>query len=146
MGVWRIPAWLALAGLAVLACANSRQGALAGTVEGRRRVMTLVLPRAPAPGEAATLRVAAGVLPRGARLVVRLSNGEILGAVTPYGVLPGRKAGLSMIPLPKTAIANGEVKLALEVLERGRKTGRAPTRDELGAVDILFVPVTGEGH
>jgi hypothetical protein len=142
MGGFRLLFCLALAASSVvLACANSRRSTPAGE---ERRVVTLALPRPPAPGETVILRVTTGALPRGARVVVRLTDGEVLGAVSPFGVLPGRKAGPSMIPLPEKAMANGKVQLVLEVEEKGQPPGRAPTRKEVEAVDLVFVPVTGQ--
>jgi hypothetical protein len=137
----RLLVFLALAATApaVLACANGRRTASA---EGKHRALTLALPRAPASDEAVALRVKVGILPRGARVVVRLPSGEIVGSVSPFGVLPGRKAGASMIPLPAKAIENGKVQLIFEVEEKGRPAARPPTKKEMEAVELVFLPVT----
>lgn len=107
-----------------------------------RKTVTLTLPRAAASNEAVAVRIAAGVLPRGARIIVRLQSGEIAGSVTPYGVRTGQKAGLYTIPLPQHAIANGTVTLHLELSEK-RGGPRAPTEQEVEKVEVVYVPVSG---
>ncbi len=93
-----------------------------------------------AADEAVQIRLAAGVLPAGARVVVRLPTGEIVGAATPYGARPGQKAGVFTIPLPPGAIRNGKVTLQFTV--EGKGGPRAPKGGEVEQVDLIYVPVT----
>jgi hypothetical protein len=104
-----------------------------------QRTMTLTLPRPPAAGEAVRVHVVAGVLPRGARVVVRLPDGQVAGSATPYGVRAGQPAGEYIIPLPKEATRTGKVKLCLAVEEKG--TTRAPKKGEIRKVELVTVPV-----
>lgn len=106
--------------------------------------LTLTLPRAPAPGEAIRARVNAGVLPRGARLIVRTAAGKIVGAVAPYGIASGSKAGTYTIPVPMDALADGKVALSFELKDKDGKI-RPPTRDELEGAELVLVPVSASG-
>lgn len=106
------------------------------------KTVTVTLPRAAASNEAVAVRISAGVLPDGARIIVRLPSGEIAGSVTPYGVRTGQKAGIYTIPLPQHAVANGTVTLHLELGEK-RGEPRAPTEQEVEKVEVVYVPVSG---
>jgi hypothetical protein len=112
-------------------------GAASGT-------LILKLPRSPAAGEAVCVRISVGVLPRNARIVVRLDNGEIVGTVAPYGVRPNQKVGVYTIPIPTNAVLKGKVSLRLEVEEKSAATTRAPTQAEVEDAKLAFVPVTRE--
>ena len=103
---------------------------------------TLALPHRLERGEAATLRITAGILPRGARVVVRLASGKILGTVAPFGVLPGQKAGFTTIPVPADAWTDGKITVVLELEERG-KPPRVPTPAEIEAVEVALIKVSG---
>jgi hypothetical protein len=105
-----------------------------------QRTMTLTLPRAAATGEAVHLHLVAGVLPRGARVVVRLPNGQIAGTATRYGGRTDQPAGEYIIPLPPEAIRNGKVTLRVEVEEDG--TAREPKSGEVRKLELVYVPVT----
>jgi hypothetical protein len=119
-------------------CADGPQHEVAnGTV-------TLELPRSPAAGEAICVRITVGVLPRNARIVVRLGNGEIVGTVAPYGVRPNQKAGVYTIPIPTKAAVNGKMSLRLEVEEKSAAIARAPTQAEVEDARLAFVRVTRE--
>jgi hypothetical protein len=110
-----------------------------GAPAATHKTMTLTLPRAATADETVHVRLAAGVLPQGARIVVRLPNGEIAGSATPYG-FRGAKAGVFTIPLPPGAIRDGKVTLELAVEEKGAL--RAPKDGEVERVDLVYVPVT----
>lgn len=103
--------------------------------------VTLTLPREPAEGEAIVLRLSAGVLPRGAKVVVRTADGAIAGSVAPFGVRPGRKAGVYTVPIPTRAVKDGKVTLRYEVLEKGAKAGRAPARTEVEGSKLALIRV-----
>lgn len=131
---------LATAALCLL-LSGCTHAATAGAPDvGARKTVTLTLPRSAAEGEAVAARIAAGAVPRGARIIVRLPTGEIAGSVTPYGIRSGQKAGVYTIPLPAGATANGKVTLHLEVKEK--RGTRAPTDREVERVELVFLPIT----
>lgn len=106
--------------------------------------MLLALPRARAADEQVAVRITVGTLAKGARIVVKIAGGEVVGAVAPFGVLPGRKAGSFMVPVPLEAMKDGKVTLQLEVEElTGGKT-RAPTKVEVEAAHLELMPVSGK--
>jgi hypothetical protein len=117
--------------------------ASAGSPEtaARNGVLILELPRAAGAGEAIYLRLTVGVLPRGARLVVRLGDGEIAGTVATYGVRPNQKAGIHTIGIPARAVVDGKVSLVLDVEEK-KAPVRPPTQSEVEGATLVFRPVT----
>jgi hypothetical protein len=127
--------WLERAGLSFLlvACAH---GAVAGA-----GAMTLTLPRTPAPDEAVHLNVKVGRLPSGARVIVRTSKGEIVGAISPFGAVAREHGGTYVIPVPRDAVQDGKVSLQLEVQEKGT-SARVPTGDEVQSVTLALAPIT----
>jgi hypothetical protein len=107
---------------------------------GPNGVLMLKLPRKPAADESLALRLSVGVLPQGARVVVKTPDGKIAGTVSPFGVRPGRKAGVYTIPIPATAVTGDKVILHLEVLEKGTEVGRPPTKEEIEGAEVAFMP------
>lgn len=108
--------------------------------DGSDGVLTLTLPRKPAPDESLALRLSVGVLPRGARVVAQTLDGEIVGTVSPFGVRPDRKAGVYTIPVPAKAIAGDRVTLRLHVLEKGVEAGGPPAKAEIEGAKLAFMP------
>ncbi|WP_038160472.1 hypothetical protein [Verrucomicrobium sp. BvORR106] len=106
--------------------------------------MLLALPRDRAADEQVAVRITVGTLAKGARIVVKTAEGEVVGAVAPFGVLPGRKAGSFMVPVPLAAMKDGKVTLQLEV-EEPAQVGkpRAPTKTEVEAANLELMPVSG---
>jgi hypothetical protein len=80
-------------------------------------VIELAAPRAAAGSESVELAVTTGALPPGARLALSTENGEILGAVAPYA--PGSRSSTATVPVPRSAIVEGRLRLRVEVLEPG---------------------------
>jgi hypothetical protein len=80
-------------------------------------VIELAAPRAAAGSESVELAVTTGALPPGARLALSTENGEILGAVAPYA--PGSRSTTATVPVPRSAIVDGRLRLRVEVLEAG---------------------------
>ncbi len=105
------------------------------------RMLTLTLPHAPSANEAIRAVVTVGVLPRNARIVVRLADGEIAGTISPFGIRSGRKAGVYMIAIPNGAAVHGKVTLRLELVQKNAET-RAPTMVEVEDVKLTLIPVT----
>lgn len=127
-----------LANSAVIAATLLLGGARAADgVAATPRVVVLSASRVRLPGESASVRLSAGVLPHGSRLIVRLANGELVGAISPFGVSPGERAGSYMIPLPEDAVRGGTVTLHLE-LELPDHTLRTPTEKEIEGGELLF--------
>ena len=73
---------------------------------------------------------------RGARLTLSTEDGESLGAVTPYP--PGRQSNTATVPVPRSAIVDGRLRLRLQVLEPARQ--RAPRPGEVQRVDLVVAP------
>jgi hypothetical protein len=100
------------------------------------RMIELSAPRSPGRDESVEIQVTTGPLPRGARLILMTEQGEVLGAVTPFG-LPG--SGSSTVPVPRTAMVDGRLRLRLQVIEPGASP-RAPRAEEVQGVDLVLVP------
>src|SRR4051794_4307644 len=83
------------------------------------QMVELATPRPLGRGEAVQLQVTTGSLPRGARLRVMTQEGEILGAVTPFGQELRRGSTTATVPIPPSAISDERLRLRLEVLEPG---------------------------
>src|SRR5262245_7391261 len=102
-------------------------------------VIELTAPRAPASGEAVQLRVTVRSLPAGARLAVQTEAGEILGAVAPFGPRRDRSPTTATIPVPRSALADGRLRLRLEVIEPGGAARKARP-EEVEHVELILVP------
>jgi hypothetical protein len=97
-------------------------------------VIELAAPRAAAGGESVELAVTTGALPRGARLALSTENGEILGAVTPYA--PGLRSTTATVPVPRSAIVDGRLRLRVQVLEPGAPP-RPPRPGEVQRLELV---------
>ena len=89
------------------------------------------------------VRITVGTMAKGARIIVKTAEGEVVGAVAPFGVLPGRKAGSFMVPVPVGAVKDDKVSLHLEVEESTAGKTRAPTKAEVEAANLELMPVSG---
>jgi hypothetical protein len=108
----------------------------ADAAEGRD--MTLTLPRALHPGEAAFAEVQLGLLARGQEIEVTTAAGRQLGVISPHGIRAGQEAGIYTLPIPPDAIVKGKVTLRLS-LHFG-DTRRAPTTKEVERVRLKITP------
>ena len=97
-------------------------------------VIELAAPGAAAGSESVELAVTTGVLPRGARLALSTENGEILGAVAPYA--PGSRSTTATVPVPRSAIVDGRLRLRLQVLEPGAPP-RLPRPGEVQRLELV---------
>ena len=104
-------------------------------------MVELTLPRAPADDEAVWLQIQAGVLAPAAVITVSGSDGKLLGSVAPYGSARGAPSATYLVPLPKTAIVNGRIRVRLTVEQPG-KPSREPGAEEVQNVVPVYVPVT----
>jgi hypothetical protein len=101
-------------------------------------VIELPLPRRPAPGEDVWLQLRVGPLPRGTEIRVSTVDGVLVGTASPFGAPQSQGPATYTIPLPKTAIVAGSVRLHVDVDQAG-----APSRPlRTGEVEatLLFVP------
>ena len=118
------------------------QGSGTATPPAAQRIV-LDLPRAPVAEEAVWLNVRVGALARGARILVLSDDGTLLGAISPFAVVPGQEAGSYTIPLPESAVREGRVTVRL-VVEGPRKATRPPMEGEVENVGLVYVPVKRE--
>src|SRR5215470_523088 len=112
-----------------------------GTLVAEESAMIeLAAPRQAGRGDSVELQITTGPLPRGARLTLSTEGGESLGAVTPYP--PGRQSNTATVPVPRSAIVDGRLRLRLQVLEPGAPA-RAPQPGEVQRVELV-VAARGE--
>jgi hypothetical protein len=97
-------------------------------------VIELAAPRAAAGSQSVALAVTTGALPRGARLALSTENGDILGAVAPYA--PGARSTTATVPVPRSAIVDGRLRLRVEVLEPGAPP-RPPRPGEVQRLELV---------
>ena len=124
--------------LLILALIASLAGQSASALAApESRMVELSAPSALRPGDSIEVQIATGPLPRGSRLVVMTEQGETLGVVTPFNV-PGAQSGTTAtVPVPRTALSDGHLRLRLQVIEQG-VAPRAPRPEEF---QLTFVVV-----
>ena len=105
--------------------------------QSESRIIELTAPRSPGHGEAVEVQITTGPLPRGSRLTLMTEQGEILGAVYPFGE-PG-SANTATISIPPSAMIGRHLRLQLQVAEPGR-TPRAPLANEVQRVELVLIP------
>jgi hypothetical protein len=121
--------YLAIAALAASVLASTTSARVA-----EEAVIELAAPRAAAGSESVELAVTTGGLPPGARLALSTENGEILGAVAPYA--PGSRSSTATVPVPRSAIVDGRLRLRVEVLEPGAPP-RPPRPGEVQRLELM---------
>ena len=92
-----------------------------GTIE-------LVAPHGVGRASKVEIQVTVAPLPADARLVVTTERGEVLGAVTPFGLKPAEST--ATIAVPGSALIDGRLRLRLQLLEAGAPA-RAARKDEV---------------
>jgi hypothetical protein len=102
-------------------------------------MVELTAPHLPGQNEAAQLHVTTGRMPRGAELALLTEQGEILGSVAPFGPRLGGGSITGTVPIPRSEIIDGRLRLKLEVLEPGASP-RAPRPGEVENLEIILVP------
>jgi hypothetical protein len=100
-------------------------------------MIELAAPRPAGRGESVELQITTGPLPHGARLALLTESGEVLGAVAPYP--PGRPSNTATIPVPRSALVDGHLRLRLEVLEPDAPP-RPPRPGEVQRLNLVVVP------
>jgi hypothetical protein len=125
----RMRRYLAIAALAASVLASTTSARVA-----EEAVIELAAPRAAAGSESVELAVTTGGLPPGARLALSTENGEILGAVAPYA--PGSRSSTATVPVPRSAIVDGRLRLRVEVLEPGAPP-RPPRPGEVQRLELM---------
>jgi hypothetical protein len=133
--------WLIGCGFAAL-CLHLSACADVSRIPGDDGKMTFQVPRASTSNEALYAQIAVGSLPRNARVIVRLKNGEIAGTIAPYGVRAGQKSGTHTIRIPANAISDGKVSLKFEVKEKDADVVRPPKKDEIEGAVLEFRSIT----
>lgn len=126
-------------GLSIAVLAAGLIGLWTSTVAAQEsRMIELSAPRSPGRGESIEIQITTGPLPPGARLILMTEQGEVLGAVTPFG-LPGSGSSTATVPVPRTAMVDGRLRLRLQVIEPGASP-RAPRAEEVQGADLVLVP------
>ena len=113
-------------------------GSWMGTLVAEESAMIeLTAPRPTSRDESVELQITTGPLPRGARLTLSTEDGESLGAVTPYP--PGRQSNAATVPVPRSAVVDGRLRLRLQVFEPGAPP-RPPRPGEVQRLDLVVAP------
>ncbi len=106
------------------------------------RVVELAPPRQVAEGEAIEVQITAASLPRGSVLTVSSESGQVLGSVSPFGQGFTRGPSTATVPVPRSALVAGRVRLRIQVREPG-KPPRPPQESEIQKVELVLVPNSG---
>ena len=101
-------------------------------------VLELAMPRLAVAGETIQLIIRAGRLPKGARLQVTSEEGEILGALTPFGQEFGGGSSAA-IPVPRSHIVNDRLRLRLVIIQPDAPP-RAPRAGEIESLKLIVLP------
>jgi len=121
--------------LAIVALAVGLLGFVAGALVAEEfSTIELAVPPAAARAQSVELAVTTGALPRGARLALSTEDGEALGAVAPYP--PGRPSNTATVPVPRSAVVDGRLRLRLQVLEPGAPP-RPPRPGEVQRLELV---------
>ena len=103
-------------------------------------IVELTTPHTPGLDEAIQLKVVTA-LPRGGILRLLTEQNKFLGSIVPFGPrLPGSST-TGTIPIPNSAIANGRLRLRLEVVAPGTPP-RPPRLGEVESLTLVLVPQT----
>jgi hypothetical protein len=102
-------------------------------------MIELVLPRPPGRDEAVQVQIAAGPLPPAARLILLTEQGEILGALAPFGPTDRGRGSTVTVPVPLSALVDGRLRLLLQV-EQPNAPPRSPRPDEVQRLNLILVP------
>src|ERR1043166_1123285 len=103
------------------------------------KVIELAAPRMPGPDEAAEVQITTARLPPGARLELLAEQGGSYGAVAPFGPTRGRGSTTATVPIPRSALVDGRLRLRLRVREPGAPP-RAPRPEEVESVNLVIAP------
>jgi translation initiation factor IF-2 len=134
---------LRLSATTLAALALSQFSSCAGPMPPERlKTYKLNLPRQLARGEALRARIAVGTLRRGDTIVVRTTDGEIVGSISPFGsTKQGQKVGIYTIPISPETVTGQTVTLTLEVVASAPdSTTRSPTEAEVEELSLEIIP------
>jgi hypothetical protein len=113
-------------------------GSWAGPLAAQEaKVIELTAPRIPGPDEGAEVQITAGRLSPGARIELLAEQGESYGALAPFG--PARGRTTATVPIPRSALVNGRLRLRVRVLEPGAPP-RAPRPEEIESLTLVLAP------
>ncbi|MGZ6254250.1 MAG: hypothetical protein ACXWM1_14415 [Candidatus Binataceae bacterium] len=114
-------------------------GSSAGPLAAQEaKVIELTAPRMPGPDEGAEVQIIAGRLAPGARIELLAEQGESYGALAPFGPARGG-AATATVPIPRSALVNGRLRLRVRVIERGAAP-RAPRPEEIESLTLVLAP------
>jgi hypothetical protein len=125
----------------VAAAAFALLALLVRPADAATRAITLHLPHALMAHQALVATVQLGAVPRGTTILVRTADGRLLGAISPYAIVPGHEAGSYTVPIPADAVKDGEVTLLVGV-ETSPTLMRAPRTDEVESGSLSYVAVS----
>ncbi len=84
------------------------------------------------------LRVDVGALPDGSRMNIYSSDGELIGAISPYVQRLGDESGTHTLALKKSLLSDDPTAhLLFRVFVTGETDARAPTKSELKSVTLV---------
>ncbi len=106
------------------------------------RMIELAAPRQVAEGEAIEVQITTASLPRGSVLTVSSEGGQVLGSVSPFGQGFTRGPSTATVPVPRSALVAGRVRLRLQVREPG-KPPRPPQAGETQKIELVLGPNRG---
>jgi hypothetical protein len=105
------------------------------------KAVSVAVPRRTSADTALRLRVEAGPLPRGARLLVTLPGGQAVGMIEPFGAHAARQGGSYVLPLSEPLPEGDTLTVHVTLEERPSGARRAPSDEELKEIQVLLVPV-----
>lgn len=102
----------------------------------------IALPRTPAAGERVVLEVELGAIGSGHEVVLRTSDGLLVGTVSPHGIKPGNAAGTYAVPVPpealRRALRDGRLRLRF-LIETSGIAARPARIDEVLNVRAVLI-------
>lgn len=137
---WLYAAMLTFAGLALTSPAMASQSAW--VVSDDSVTVKLRPERQAKASESVWLQVTAGALDGSVSIVIKSANGAYLGTVSPFGAQARATGGSYLIALPDDMAGELPICINFQVDSGGNKGNRAPTKDELLDVELVFVPTS----
>ena len=90
--------------LLLAACAHTAAPHAMSAHDEDSGLQEIALPRTPVAGERAVLEVELGAIGSGQEIVLRTSDGLLIGTISPHGIRPGNAAGTYVVPVPPEAL------------------------------------------
>lgn len=126
--------------LAACAHATAQHAVSAHDEDSGHRDIALL--RTPAAGERVVLEVELGAIGSGQEIVLRTSDGLLVGTISPHGIRPGNAAGTYTVPIPpealQRALRDGRLRLRF-LIETSGIAVRAARTDEVRSVRVVLI-------